>query len=101
KDLIEYLKIEYKKSWSESKLKGDLKRSCFYCGELVKSSAKTRDIVETLKWIGDFKEYAKGEDAGNIENIINELVYRMENKKEITDELTGKINIVVHHVQMR
>ncbi len=99
--LISYMKTEYKKSFTESKLRGDVKRSCFYCGELVKSSAKTRDMVETLKWINDFKDYAKGEDAKDIKNIINELVQRMENKLEITDELTGKIEVVVHHIQMQ
>ncbi len=100
-DLISFMKTEYKKSFTESKLRGDVKRSCFYCGELVKSSAKTRDMVETLKWINDFKDYAKGEDAKDIKNIINELVHRMENKLEITDELTGKIEVVVHHIQMQ
>ncbi|PKP59913.1 MAG: serine/threonine protein kinase, partial [Candidatus Altiarchaeales archaeon HGW-Altiarchaeales-1] len=93
--------LEYKKSFTESKLRGDVKRSCFYCGELVKSSAKTRDMVETLKWINVFKDCAKGEDAKDIKNIINELVHRMENNLEITDELTGKIEVVVHHIQMQ
>ncbi|PKP58034.1 MAG: serine/threonine protein kinase, partial [Candidatus Altiarchaeales archaeon HGW-Altiarchaeales-2] len=99
--LISCMKTEYKKSLREGKSRGDIKRSCIYCGELVIYCAKSRDIIEILKWARDLEEYAKGEDAKDIENIINELVHRMENKLEITDELTGKIEVVVHHIQMR
>ncbi|PIV27328.1 MAG: hypothetical protein COS36_06100, partial [Candidatus Altarchaeum sp. CG03_land_8_20_14_0_80_32_618] len=100
KDLIEYLKIEYKKSWSESKLKGDLKRSCFYCGKVVTVCAAHNDIENTLKYTIDLKNYARGEFKKDVDDIIEKLKYLMKEKMVISDELQKQINIIIHQIKM-
>jgi len=81
--------------------KGQARIACIYCGNLVIVHTKSRSTIETLKWITEFKEYAKGDDLKDIENIIKELVFRKNNGFEISDELIENIELVVHRVQIK
>ncbi|PKP60874.1 MAG: hypothetical protein CVT88_01730, partial [Candidatus Altiarchaeales archaeon HGW-Altiarchaeales-1] len=101
KNLAEYLKIEYNKSLSESKLKGDLKRSCSYCGELLKVYASQNDIENALTYAIDLKNYAEGEYKKEMENIIEQLKYKMKEEMAIDDKLLQQINIIAHQIKMR
>ncbi len=100
KDLTEYLKIKYKESLRESKSTGDIKRSSIYCGELLTVFVSQNNTEEALKYAIDFKNYAKGEFKNDIDNIIEQLKYRMNEKMDIGDELQKKINIVTYQIKM-
>jgi len=85
----------------EKETGGHIKRDCFLCGQLAINASKSRDTTETLKWIRAIEKYAKCDDSKDIKGIIDELLYNMQNSREISDELTKKIEVVVHHIQMR
>jgi len=100
-DLMTSLKAEYKKSLKKSQLSGDIKRSRLYCGNLVLAYTESCNVLETLKWARDIERYAKGNDKDDLKDIMNKLDWCMENNREISDELTKKIEVVVHHIQYK
>lgn len=101
KALAEHLKIEYKESLKESTRKKDITKSRLFCGDLVLISAKIGDYTEVLKYLSILKDYAKPEETTDIENLINELDYRLKEGIEPGDDFSEKIKILAYRVQMK
>ncbi len=98
KSLANYLEIKYKKSLKKSS--GNLRRSCFYCGNLVEVHAKIGNVEEALKYAINMKNYAGKQYNDQVEDIINRLDYCVERKQPVGDKLLAKIGVILHQVKM-
>lgn len=101
KALADFLKLEYKESLKESTRKRDITKSRLFCGDLVLISAKIGDYTEVLKYLSILKDYAKPEESTDIENLMNELDYRLKEGIEPGDDFSEKIKILAYRVQMK
>jgi len=95
KDLAIYLGLEYKESLKESISVKDVKKSAYYCGELMLINLRVGDLVQAYKYASDLLKYAK-QMRKEIEEFCKELEYRIDNKIGISEELIKKADIIVY-----
>jgi formylglycine-generating enzyme required for sulfatase activity/serine/threonine protein kinase len=99
-ELAEYLKLEYKESLKESLRKKDITRSRLFCADLVLISAKLGDYTEVRKYLSVLKDYAKDEEKTDIENLMNELDYRLKEGIPPGEDFADKVKLLAYRVQM-
>ena len=101
KEIAEYLKTGYKKSMMKSSKKGDISRSRLFCSDLVLMSAGLGDYKEALKYLFIMKDYVGGaREKADIENLINEIKFRLSEDMAPGEGLLEKIKLLVYRVKM-
>ncbi|ADI31614.1 serine/threonine protein kinase [Staphylothermus hellenicus] len=101
RDLAEYLKINYNRSLDETRIKGDLTRSRFFCAQLILLSARYKDYMETIKYLSIFKDYACEEERRQINSLIEQINIRMKREIAFDDELKNRIETLVYNVMLK
>jgi len=101
KDLALYLRVTYAESLKMSVTANDLRRSAFYCGDLVMVNLLTGDMKSAYKYLLDLVHYSKGDVKVEARELSEQIKMRMEmGVTEIPDELIQKADIIVHKVSM-
>jgi len=101
KDLANYLGIKYSESLKESVSQHNMRRSAYYCGELMLINLRVGEIVNAYKFASDLVNYADGDVRVVAEELCNQLRARMEaGISEIADELIKKAEIIAHKVRV-
>ena len=99
KDLAEFLRIDYTQSLKMSISQNDMRRSAFYCGDLLIIHLKLGELADAYKYAGDLSRYAHGE----IKDLTNEFCTQLEGRidngmHDIPAELMKKAEIIAHKV---
>ncbi|AXI24907.1 hypothetical protein CFE53_01510 [Methanofervidicoccus sp. A16] len=101
KDLAEYLGIKYRESLELSITKKDFGRSAYYCSELLLMNMKVNNMVNAYIYASDLLNYANGEVKEQIQELCNQLKFRMENGiKDIPEELIKKAEVITHRIKV-
>jgi len=94
--LADYLGVKY----SESLMSRDVRRSAYYCGELVVVNMKVGDIVNAYKYASDLLNYANGEVRSIVKELCEGLKERIEAGIGIEEELIKKAEVICHKVRL-
>jgi outer membrane protein assembly factor BamB/serine/threonine protein kinase len=101
KDLGFLLRKNYVEQLTMSVSSHDLRKSAFYCGDLVMINLLTGDIVTAYKYLSDLAIYAEGDVKTEVMELSEQIRTRMEyGLTEIPDELIQKAEIIVHKVSL-
>ena len=101
KDLALYLRITYTESLKISVPANDLRRSAYYCGDLVMVNLLIGDLVSANKYLLDLVHYSNGDVKVQAQELSEQIKMRMEmGLSEIPDELIQKAEIIVHQVNI-
>ena len=101
KDLALYLRITYTESLKISVTANDLRRSAYYCGDLVMVNLLIGDMVSAYKYLLDLVHYSKGDVKVQAQELSEQIKMRMEmGVTEIPEELIQKAEIIVHQVNI-
>jgi len=100
RDLAGYLGIKYSESLKLSVTQKDMRRSAYYCGELLLINMKIGEIVNAYKYASDLVNYADGEVKSLAKELCEELRVRIEAGLGIIEELIKKAEIICHKVRM-
>ena len=99
KDLAEFLRIDYTQSLKMSISQNDMKRSAFYCGDLLIIHLKLGELADAYKYAGDLSHYAKGEIKDLTNEFCTQLEVRIDNgMHDVPVELMKKAEIIAHKV---
>lgn len=101
KALAQYLKQECKRSFKESSEKNEITRSRFFCADLVMFSAKLKDYTEVMKYLMILMDYAKEKEKTEIENLKNELEFKLKEKIAIGEDFVDRIRVLAYRVLMK
>jgi serine/threonine protein kinase len=101
KDLAMYLRENYAELLKTSVTANDLRRSAFYCGDLVMVNLLTGDMKSAYKYLLDLIHYSKGDVKVEAQELSEQIKMRMEmGVTEIPDELIEKAEIIVYKVSV-
>lgn len=101
KALAQYLKHECKRSFKESSEMNDITRSRFFCVDLVMFSAKLKDYTEVLKYLLILMDYAKEKEKREIENLKNEIDFKLKENIAIGDDYIDRIKVLAYRILMK
>lgn len=95
----DHLRITYAESLKMSVGAHDLKKSAYYCGDLVLINLMTGDPATALKYLSDLINYTQGEVTADAKELSEQLRFRVESGiTEVPDELINKAEFIVHKV---
>lgn len=101
RDLAKYLSLKYQESLQLSLNQRDLKRSAFYCSELLLMRMIANDVVGAYKYASDLVNYAKGEVKSLAEELTKQLKIRIDaGMNEIPEELIRKAEVIAHKIRL-
>ena len=101
KDLALYLRMTYTESLKMSVTANDLRRSAFYCGDLVMVNLLTGDMKSAYKYLLDLVHYSKGDVKVEAQELSEQLKARIDRGfDEIPPELIDKADIIVHKMKL-
>ena len=100
KDLGLLLMKNYAEQLTMSVSSHDLRKSAFYCGDLVMVNLLTGDIATAYKYLSDLATYAEGDVKADAMELSEQIRTRMEyGLTEVPDELIQKADFIVHKVR--
>ncbi|MGI5998341.1 MAG: serine/threonine-protein kinase [Lutispora sp.] len=101
-DLAAYLKLNYAEFLKESIQGNDLRRSAYYCGDLVLISMKIGDLTAAYKYAVDLARYSQGETQAQAAELARQLRTRVEMEVQgLPIELIQRAEVIVHQVRVR
>ncbi len=101
RDLAEYLGVRYQESLKLSLSQHNLKRSAYYCGELIILNLKIGELVSAYKYATDLANYADGDIKSAAEELCEQLKARIEaGIRDVAEELIERAELVAHKVRM-
>jgi len=99
--LAAILKLHYTDSLKKSVSANDLKRSAYYCGDLLMVNMKIGNLAGAHKYASDLAHYAQGDVKVQAAELAEQIKIRLEmNIPEIPDELIVKADMIVHRVSL-
>ncbi len=101
KELAQYLRQECKRSLKESSNENGITKSRLFCADLVMFSAKLKDYTEVLKYLLILMEYARAEEKEEIENLKNELEFKLKEKIAPGEDFVDRIRVLAYGVMMK
>ncbi len=78
-------------------------KEIYYCSELFLIHLKYKDLYKALGYLYDLKKYAeknRSDMLNDIENLINEINYRIKNKIESSDDLYKRSEVIIERVKL-
>jgi serine/threonine protein kinase len=94
-----HLRITYAESLKMSVGAHDLKKSAYYCGDLVLINLMTGDPATALKYLSDLINYTQGDVTTDAKELSEQIRFRVESGiTEVPEELINKAEFIVHKV---
>ena len=101
KDLAKYLQLRYSRSLKESLTARNVKRSAYYCSELMLLNLKINEPAQAYKYATDLLKYAEGEVKDVLRDLCSQLKIRVEEGiYEIPEELVKKAEFIAHKIRL-
>jgi tetratricopeptide (TPR) repeat protein len=80
-----------------------LGKEIYYCGDLVLINLKCNDLYRAMGYLYDLKKYAEknGSDLSkDLENILNEINYRITHNIGNSDDLYKRLEILIERIKL-
>jgi tetratricopeptide (TPR) repeat protein len=94
----EYLKILEPKMQQKS-----IGKETYYCSELFLIHLKYNDLYKALGYLYDIKKYAEENKSNmlkDIENLLNEINYRITNKIGVSEDLYKRSEVIIERIKL-
>jgi serine/threonine protein kinase len=99
--LAAILKLHYTDSLKKSVSAHDLKRSAYYCGDLLMVNMKIGNLAGAHKYASDLAHYAQGDVKLQAVDLAEQIQVRLEmNIPDIPNELIVKADMIVHKLNL-
>lgn len=99
KDIAEFLRIDYTESLRVSVSQNDLRKSAFYCGDLLIVHLKLGDLGTAHKYARDLLQYAQGDIGDTTNELCKQLKVRIDNGIDnVPNELMRKAEFIAHNL---
>lgn len=100
RDLARVLNMTYSESLKESKTLGDVRRATYYLTELLLINLKTNNAGEVYKYASDLAFYVRGELKDEVQKLVEQVKFRLEESLNIPPGLIEKAEIIVHRIMV-
>ncbi|ACX72856.1 TPR repeat-containing protein [Methanocaldococcus vulcanius M7] len=94
----EYIKVSEPKMQQKS-----IGKEIYYCSELFLIHLKYNDLYKALGYLYDLKKYAeknKSEMVKDIENLLNEINYRIKEKIGVSDDFYKRSEVIIERIKL-